>query len=180
MNIDVNNQEENVINPPQKPPKFPFLFRRFAEFLIISILCSIPFALIYQFGFTKSTSWAYKIMGVSFAAYVIANAYLLRAFFYSMGNKIVYFNVNVCAYAIYAVVNIATLLYFGDNYLPSVYSYIFMPMKFVNLIVNEIFMGYKIANIKIQLLSAIVTHIFMYSVIFASPLEMYTFDMKKK
>ena len=114
-NINVNEIPENAQQDimeqsiTEKPPQFPFLFRRLGEFLMVSIICSIPFALMYQFGFSKTTDWAYKIMGVSLAAFIIINVYLLRAFYYSMGNRKVYYNVNVVAYTLFALINLIIL-----------------------------------------------------------------------
>lgn len=161
---------------PEKAPNFPFLFRRFVEFLVVSLLTSIPFALIYHLGFRPTTSWAYRIIGVSLFGFIFINAYLLRAFYYSMGNRKVYFNVNLVAYAIYAALSIAVLLIFKDEELYSIYSYAFMPLKFVTLIFNDVLLT---TSLKHQMVAAVMTHVLMYAVIFIAPLEMYSFDKPK-
>lgn len=162
----------------QKPPQFPFLFRRFIEIFITSVICSVPIALLYGVGIlSKSDYWAIRIMSISLFAFVALNIYLLRAFYYSMGNRRIYFNVNLVAYAIFSIINLGTLIIFKDNSLPSLYSYLFMPMKYLNVVMN---MLGSTASLKIQILAPIVTHIIMYAIIFIAPLEMYTFDRKKK
>lgn len=173
-----NTQQNDIVDQfiDEKAPQFPFLLRRFGEILLISIICSIPFALMYQFGFSKTTDWAYKIMGTSLAAFIIINIYLLRAFYYSMGNRKVYYNVNIVAYMMFAIVNIVMLALFKDQTLPSLYSYLFMPIKFANLLLNEISTR---SDIYTQISGAIIIHMIMFGVIFASPLEMYSFDKPK-
>ena len=162
----------------QKPPQFPFLFRRLMEILITSLLCSVPIALLYGMGtLSKSDFWAIRIMGISIFAFIALNIYFLRAFYYSMGNRRIYFNVNILSYTIFAIINIAVLIIFKDNSLPSLYSYFFMPMKFLNVVMNLI--G-STSSIGIQMLAPIATHIIMYAVIFIAPLEMYAFDKGKK
>lgn len=182
MNKTVNNTkpEENISSSfnAEKAPQFPFLFRRFFEFLLSSLVCSVPIALLYGIGvIPKSDYWGLRVMGISLFAFVFINAYLLRAFYYSMGNKRIYYNVNIVGYIIFAVINIAIFIIFKDEHLPSFYSYLFMPMKFFNVILN---MLGSTASMRIQILAPIATHILMILVIFASPLEMYTFDKKRK
>lgn len=160
-----------------KAPKFPFLLRRLIEILSVSVICSVPIALIYQFGFTRSDVWASRLTGVSLIAFVLINAYLLRAFFFSMGNKKIYFSVNAVAYVIFAIINITILTIFGDNQFTSLHSYLFMPMKFANVIIN---MALRHGNASIQVSCAIITHLFMLFVIIVSPFEMYAFDKKRK
>ena len=162
----------------QKPPQFPFLFRRLLEFLIASVVCSVPIALLYGIGIIpKSDYWGIRIMGISLFAFAAINIYLLRAFYYSMGSKRIYYNVNITSYIIFAAINLAVFIIFKDEQLPSLYSYLFMPMKFVNVILN---MLGSTSRIQVQILAPIATHIFMLLLIFASPLEMYAFDKKKK
>ena len=105
---DINS---SIQNSTKKPPKFPFLIRRFIEILAASIICSIPIALLYQFGFTRAEIWATRLMGTSLVAFILLNAYLLRAFFFSMGSRKIYFSVNAIAYLMFSVVNIATLFF---------------------------------------------------------------------
>ncbi len=162
----------------QKPPQFPFFFRRLIEILITSVICSAPIALLYGIGIlSKSDYWAIRIMGISIIAFIALNIYLLRAFYYSMGNRRVYYNVNILSYTIFAIINLAVLIIFKDNSLPSLYSYFFMPMKFLNVVMN--LLG-STTSLKIQILAPIATHIIMYAVIFIAPLEMYSFDRQKK
>lgn len=162
----------------QKPPQFPFLLRRMLEFLLASVICSVPIALLYGIGIIpKSDYWGIRIMGISLFAFVAINIYLLRAFYYSMGNKKIYYNVNITAYTLFAIINLAVFLIFKDDYLPSFYSFLFMPMKFVNVVLN---MLGSTSRIQIQILAPLATHIFMLLIILAAPLEMYTFDKKKK
>lgn len=162
---------------PQKIPKFPFLMRRFFEILAVSVICSLPIALIYQFGFTRAEIWATRLMGTSLVAFILINAYLLRAFYFSMGNRKIYFSVNAVAYVMFSILNIAALFFMGDSQLPSVYSYIFMPMKFTNVIINMII---NTSNSSVQISCAILTHLIMLGVIIVSPFEMYSFDKKRK
>ena len=162
----------------QKAPQFPFLFRRFIEILITSVICSVPIALLYASGIlSKSEFWAIRIIGISLFAFIAINIYLFRAFYYSMGNRRIYFNVNLVSYSLFAIINIAALIIFKDNNLTSLYSYLFMPMKFFNVILNMIS---STASMRLQILAPIVTHLLMFGIIFASPMEMYAFDRKKK
>lgn len=177
----VTDEQGNVIEfQKEKPPRFPFLFRRFLEILIISVLSSLPFAIIYAIGFSKSETWAFRFMGASLAIFTIANIYFFRAFFFSMGNKGVYFNVNITAYTLFAILNLAALAFFKDETLPSLYSFLFMPMKLANLVLNKIFTTGGDRALEFQMAAAVFTHIFMYFVIFISPLEMYAFEKNKK
>ncbi len=174
------NSPENITQLPpknQKAPRFPFLMRRFLEILVTSIICSVPIALMYQFGFTRAEIWATRVIGASLVAFVLMNAYLLRAFYFSMGNRKIYFSVNIVAYLLFAIFNVALLIILGDNQLPSAYSYMFMPMKFANVIINMIT---QIGNSRIQISCAILTHMLMMLIILVSPFEMYSFDKKKK
>lgn len=161
----------------QKIPRFPFLIRRFVELFAVSVICSLPVALIYQFGFTRSEIWAARLIGTSLVAFILINAYLLRAFFFSMGSRKIYFSVNALAYFMFSILNIVTLFLIGDSQLPSVYSYLFMPMKFTNVIINMIT---HTGNSNMQISCAILTHLIMLGVIIISPLEMYSFDKKRK
>jgi len=176
---NVMDQNGNVIEFNQKEPKFPFLLRRFLEFFMISIICSVPFSLLYAFGFPKSETWAYRIMGLALIAFSFTNIYFLRAFFYGMGNLKVYFKVNLLAYTIFAALNIIVLAIFKDNTLPSVYTFMFMPMRFALLLLGEIY-ATDLSPMKFQVLASILTHFLMYFLIFASPLEMYSFETKRK
>lgn len=178
QNINEIQGNNNMFAQNQKKaPKFPFLFRRLIEILAVSTICSVPIALLYQFGFTRSDVWASRLTGVSLIAFVLINAYLLRAFFFSMGNKKIYFSVNALAYIIFAAINITILIIFGDKQFTSLHSYLFMPMKFANVVIN---MAIRNGNASIQVSCAIITHLFMLFVIIVSPFEMYSFDKKKK
>ena len=166
-------------DPAEKPPQFPFLLRRIVEMLVSSIICSLPIAILYAIGILPKTDYiALRIMGLSLFAYVIMSGYLLRAFFYSMGNRNIYFNVNILGYIIFTAINIIILMIFGDNTLPSFYAYIFMPYKFATVIMKTI--GLDTAQMSTHILAPIVTHILMLFVIIISPFEMYTFERKKK
>ncbi len=94
-----------------------------------------------------------------------------------MGNRKIYFSVNAVAYVMFSILNIAALFFMGDAQLPSVYSYIFMPMKFTNVIINMII---NTSNSSVQISCAILTHLIMLGVIIVSPFEMYSFDKKRK
>ena len=175
----VVDEKGNVIEfENEKAPKFPFLLRRVIEILLISFVSSIPFAILYAIGFSNSESWAFKFMGASLAIFIIANIYFFRVFYYSMGNKRVYFNVNITAYLIFAAINIAFLLLFHDETLPSAYSFIFMPMKLANLFLNRIYTTGARAT-EFQTISAVLTHLMMFVIIFLAPAEMYSFDKPK-
>lgn len=171
------NTNDSIQQNPQKIPKFPFLLRRFAEILAASIICSFPISLLYQLGFTRAEIWATRIMGASLVAFILINAYLLRAFYFSMGNRKIYFSVNALAYLMFSVINVVALMIFGDNQLPSLYSYFFMPMKYTNVIINMII---HTSNSSVQISCAILTHLLMLGVIIVSPFEMYSFDKKRK
>lgn len=175
----VVDESGNVINfENTSPPKFPFLIRRTIEFFVVSLISSLPFAILYAFGISNSESLAFKLMGASFAIFILANIYFLRVFYYSMGNRRVYFNVNITSYLIFAAVNIILLFLLKDNTLPSIYSFIFMPTKLANLFLNRLTTTGTMA-MKFQLISAVLTHVFMLVVIFAAPAEMYSFDKPK-
>ncbi|MBP3361936.1 MAG: hypothetical protein J6N52_13850 [Clostridia bacterium] len=177
----VTDEQGNVIEfTNEKAPRFPFLFRRFLEILLISVVSSLPFAIIYALGFSKSETWAFRFMGASLIIFTFTNIYFFRAFFYSMGNKSVYFNVNVTAYTLFAILNLAVLAIFKDNTLPSLYSFLFMPIKLANLALNKIYTTGGDRALEFQMAAAVFTHIFMYFVIFISPLEMYAFESSKK
>ena len=171
------NTNDSIQQDPQKIPRFPFLLRRFGEILAVSIICSLPISLIYQLGFTRAEIWATRLMGTSLVAFVLINAYLLRAFYFSMGNRKIYFSVNALAYLMFSVINVVILIIFGDNQLPSLYSYIFMPMKFSTVIINMVIHS---SNSSVQISCAILTHLLMLGVIIVSPFEMYSFDKKRK
>ncbi len=157
-----------------KPPQFPFLLRRFAEMLALAVICSAPVSLAYLLGLPRTVSLAYKVMGLSAAAFVLANIYFLRAFFYSMGNKYIYFKVNLTAYAMFTVLHFAVLCIFGDWTLPSVYSFIYMPAKVLNLFLYVLFPGAE--QFYLNLAAAAALDILMFIVILAAPLEMYKLD----
>lgn len=175
----VVDESGNVIEfGDEKAPKFPFLLRRIAEILIISVLSSLPFAILYALGFSNSESWAFRFMGASLAIFTIANIYFFRVFYYSMGNRRIYYNVNVTAYLIFAAINVLFLVFIGDKTLPSAYSFMFMPMKLANLFLNRIYITGNHAE-EFQLISAVLTHLMMFVIIFLAPAEMYTFDKPK-
>ena len=62
---NVMDQNGNVIEfSNHKEPKFPFLFRRFLEFFMISVICSVPFSILYAiFGFLNCEVWNYRSEG---------------------------------------------------------------------------------------------------------------------
>ena len=51
-----------------------------------------------------------------------------------------------------------------------------MPTKIANLLLNEIFIK---SSVYTQIFGAIIIHLLMIGVIFAAPLEMYSFDKPK-
>ena len=173
----VLDEEGNVIVfDKSNPPTLPFLGRRFVEILLSSVVCSLPLALLFQIKYFTYLDWAFKIIIFSMIAFILLNVYLLRAFYYSMGSKKVYFSVNFVAYAIYAIVSGVILYVFKDEEITSLFSHLFMPQK--GLFITMLKTGLPMPGI-LPYISAVATHILMIITIFAAPCEMYSFDKKK-
>ncbi len=173
--LSKNKMSTNNINTDtalEKAPKFPYLFRRLIETLIISIIASLPFEVLRYYKASSSITWGMRLTFLSVFVFIILNIYVNRVFFYSMGNKKIYFRVNIIAYTLFAALNVAGL------YMPAeLYNFIFMPFDYVSYLFfdainpdsgHEIFRGY----------AAAITHAIMYLLIFISPGRMYAIEKR--
>lgn len=168
----ISSKNTNTDTAPEKAPKFPYLFRRLMEILIISIIVSLPLEALRFYKAASSIAWGMRLTFLSIFLFIILNIYVNRVFFYSMGNKKIYFRVNIIAYTLFAALNVAGL------YMPAaLYNFIFMPFDYISYLFfdvikpdsgHEIFRGY----------AAAITHAIMYLLIFISPGRMYAIEKR--
>lgn len=168
----ISSNNTNTDTAPEKAPKFPYLFRRLIEILTISIIASLPFEALRYYKASTSIVWGMRLTFLSMLIFIILNIYVNRVFFYSMGNKKIYFRVNTIAYTLFAALNVAGM------YMPAdLYNFIFMPFDYISYLFfdvirtdsgHEIFRGY----------AAAITHAIMYLLIFISPGKMYSIEKR--
>ena len=174
---EAEKKEEVVKNPDspkrEKAPPLPFMFRRLLEFILPSVLLSLPLETLRYIKAPDAILWGARLSSFSLMIFVIVNIYLYRVFFFSIGNRKVYFRVNIVSYTIFAFITLVFLNYPNSG---PIYQFLFMPMNYVSYLLRDIFNSTSPELYRIP--SAIITHIFMYLLIFISPLEMYGIEKK--
>ena len=173
-------EKNNVTpEPKEKAPLFPFFFRRFFEFLLTSLVISVPLEALRYFKAPTSDVWGIRLSFAACVLFVILNIYLFRVFFFSIGNKKVYFRVNILAYTLFAAINMLSVIYLPQIGFEDLHSFVFMPADYLAYLMNDISKASPGYEFFMDLASKFM-HLFMYILIFASPLEMYAIEKQIK